>query len=294
MFPCALCIKFFRGGVEVANQEQKGIKIYWPIGLSREMPDRTDRSDVIDQALNDYTPKIMAPGTTVKVDWMKKTTSLLSSAFLGMINDVYMVNDILEAERKGYDAAMVGPHWDPGLIAAREATSIPVTGPGESAMMVAHTLGGHFAILTPLEGLVPMIERNISLYGFKEQAITRRPVRRFGMTYDKLIRCLQGTSDEFLMEFEKTAKECIADGADVIIGGGQFFGPVFIKYQFFSIPNTGVPVVDCAACGLKLAEMLVTMRRSIGLTKSEHINAPFRTPPRDVLDRVRRMFGLSE
>lgn len=161
-------------------------------------------------------------------------------------------------------------------------------------MMVAHTLGNRFAVLTVHEGYVPMIERNIRLYGFETQTITRRPVWRFGMTYDNFVRCLQGTSDEFLVEFEKTAKECIADGADVIIAGGQLFGPAFIKHQFFKIPNTGVPVVDTAACGLKLAEMLVSLHRSMRLTKSEHINAPFRNPPRNVLDQMRRRFNLME
>jgi len=281
-------------GAERLVKEQKDITIYWPIGMSRrDMADREVIPDLIEEALNEYTRQIMASGTSVTVDWMKKTASFYHFICLGMITDIYMVNDILEAERKGYDAAMVGPHWDPGLLAAREAVSIPITGPGESAMMVAQTLGSHFAILTVREDYVPMIERNIRLYGFESRAITRRPVRRFGMTFDNLVWGLQGTSDEFLVEFEKTARECIADGADVIIAGGQFFGPVFIKHQFFTIPNTGVPVVDCAACGLKLAEMLVSLRRSIRLAKSEHVNAPFNSPPREVLDRVRREFNLN-
>jgi allantoin racemase len=277
----------------MAILKDQEIKIYWPIGLSRDMPDRTNRADLIEEAINGYTQLIMAPGTTVTVGWMEKTTSLLSSIFLGMINDVYMVNDILKAERQGYDAAMVGPHWDPGLMAAREAASIPVTGPGESAMLLAHTLGRRFAILDVHEGYVPMVERIIRLYGFEEWAIALRPVRRFGMTYDNFVRCIDGTSDEFLVEFEKTARECIADGADIILAGGQIFGPVFLKHNFFTIPNTGVPVIDVGACGLKLAEMLVSLRRSIRLKKSEHVNAPFRTPPRDILDRVRSTFGLN-
>lgn len=275
-------------------KKQHDMMIYWPIGLSREMPERTEHGDLLEEALNDFTRRIVAPGTSVTIGWMKKTTSLLSSIYLGMINDVYMVNDILEAERQGYAAAMVGPHWDPGLLAAREAASIPVTGSGESAMMVAQTLGSRFAFLTVNEGYVPMIERNIRVYGFENRAIARRPVRRFGMTYNNFVRCLQGSSDEFLVELEKTARDCIDDGADVIIAGGQLFGPALIKHQFFTIPNTGVPVVDPAACGLKLAEMLVSLRLSMKLTKSEHINAPFRTPPRDVLNRVRGDFDLSK
>ena len=60
-------------------------------------------------------------------------------------------------------------------------------------MMVAQTLGSHFAVLTVREDYVPMIERNIRLYGFESRAITRRPIRRFGMIFDNLVWGLQGT-----------------------------------------------------------------------------------------------------
>lgn len=94
------------------------------------------------------------------------------------------------------------------------------------------------------------------------------------------------------MEFCKTARECIDAGADVIIAGGQLFGPIFQRHAFREIPNTGVPVVEVAACGLKLAETLVALRRAIGLRKSEHPNAPFRTPPAAAVDEARRSFGI--
>jgi hypothetical protein len=65
-----------------------------------------------------------------------------------------------------------------------------------------------------------------------------------------------------------------------------------VKHRYFAIPNTGVPVVEVAAAGLKMAETLVRLRRSVGLAKSEHINAPFRTPPREAVDQARRTFGF--
>jgi allantoin racemase len=268
------------------------MKIYWPIGLTRQMPGRTGEAGLIQDSLEAYARQVVSPDTTVTIGWMKRTTSLLSSTYLGMMNDMEVVADILRAEREGYDAAMIGPHWDPGLYAAREAAGIPVAGPAEAAFMVAQTLGRRFAMLTVHEGYVPMIERNIRLYGCEARAISRRPVRRFGMTYDNLIACLKGSSDEFLSEFSKTARECIDDGADVIIAGGQLFGPIFQRHAYLQVPNTGVPVVEVAACGLKMAETLVALRRSIGLRKSEHPNAPFRTPPAAALDEARRTFGF--
>ncbi len=272
--------------------ETAPLKLYWPIGLTREMPGRTNRADLIETSLNDYTRHLMGDRAQVTVAWMDKTTSLLSSIYLGMVNDVYVVNDILKAEAAGHAAAIVGGHWDPGLYAAREAAGIPVVGPGEAAMMVAQTLGRRFAFLTVHEGYVPVIERNIRLYGCEANALAVRPVRRFGMTYENFVDCLEGRSDEFLSAFEKTALDCIEDGADVIIAGGQLFGPVFLANGFTTIANSGVPVVEVSACGLKLAKMLAELRDSIGLRKSEHQNAPFRTPPKEQLAATRTTFGL--
>lgn len=266
------------------------MKLYWPIGLSKSMPGRTSRGDLLDETLKAYTRHVMGPDVDVTIGWLEKTTGLLTSNYLGMVNDMYVINDILKAQESGHDGAIVGGHWDPGLYAAREAATIPVAGPGESAMLLAGTLGRKFALLTVMEGYVPVIEQNILTYGLMSNAISRKPVRKFGMTYENFVECLEGKSDQFLTEFEKSARECIDDGADIIIAGGQLFGPAFVKHSFNSIANTGVPVIETTACGLKFAQTLVSLKRSIGLAKSQHIHSRFKTPPAEMLNEVRSTF----
>jgi allantoin racemase len=271
-------------------------KIYWPIGMTKDMPGRTSRSELIEAALAGYCRHLFDDDTVVKIGWMEKTAGrtpgLMSSLYLGLLNDSYLIRDILRAEREGFDAATVGGHWDPGLWAAREVATVPVVGPGEAAMLAALALGARFAFLTVDEGYVPVIGRNIRLYGLESRAISRRPVRKFGMTYENLVQAIDGRSDEFLVELEKTALECIEDGADVIIAGGQLFGPVFQKHSFWTIPNTGVPVVEVTACALYAAHAQVQLRKKTNLRKSEHKNALFRTPPRDRVDEVLDAFKM--
>jgi len=93
--------------------------------------------------------------------------------------------------------------------------------------MLAQTLGRRFAVLTVHEGYVPMIERSITVYGALPRAINRNPMRNFGMTIDNAVAAATSSDDTFLREFTKVTKQCIADGADVIIAGGQLFGPIF-------------------------------------------------------------------
>jgi len=57
-----------------------------------------------------------------------------------------------------------------------------------------------------------------------------------------------------------------------------------------SIDKTGVPVVEVAACGLKMLETMITLKRTIGLNKSEHPNAPFRTPDKNLVETALKDF----
>lgn len=267
-------------------------RIYWAMGNMRAMPAHSDRGDLFERTCKAYAQSVVSEGTEVTIGWMAKAGSSYTSMYLSMLNDAHVVRDILAAEASGYDAAMIGPHWDPGLYPAREAAGIPVAGPCESAMMVAMTLGKRFAVVTTSDGIVPFIERAIRLYGFDSRAIARKPVRPFGLGFDALIDALEGDGKAFLSRFTKTALECIDDGADVILAGGQLFGPVFTRHGYFTIPGTGVPVVEVAACGLRMAESLVALRRAVGVKKSEQPGSPFRTPPAAEIDGVLKTFGL--
>ena len=268
------------------------IRIYWAMGNVKAMPAHSDRGELFETTCRAYAQSLVAPGTEVTIGWMKKAGTSYNSIYLSMLNDAHVVRDILDAEAAGYDAAMIGPHWDPGLYAAREAARIPVAGPCESAMMIAQTLGKRFAVVTTSDGIVPFIERCMRVYGCEARAISRKPVRPFGLGFDALVAALEGDGDEFLERFTRTARECMNDGADVILAGGQLFGPVFTRHRYHVIPNSGVPVVEVAACGLKIAESLVSLRRAAGIAKSEQPGSPFRSPSAAETDAVLRTFGL--
>jgi len=276
----------------------KKLRLYWAAGRGKELPgdkNRPELGEIVHQATMAYANALVHPGTQVTLGWMRKTTFMLRSAYIGMINDAQMISDILDAERDGFDVAMIGPNWDPGLHPAREAAVIPIAGTGEASMMVASTLGAKYAYLT-VEGYGHLAYRGMRLNGAEGHAIAHRPVREFlplAILYESAVQCVEGSSDQFLTLLEKAAKECIDDGADVIIAGGQFFGPALLKHGFSRVPNTAVPVVDSTGCGLKMAEMLGSLHQSCGLEKSQHHTSPFQTPPREVLDRVRSQFGLT-
>ena len=65
-----------------------------------------------------------------------------------------MLEAAMQAEREGYEAVITGCAGDPGLDAARELVRIPVTGPGESGMLLATLLGYRYSVITILDNTV--------------------------------------------------------------------------------------------------------------------------------------------
>ena len=63
---------------------------------------------------------------------------------------------VKQAEREGYDAAIIGCFFDPGLGAAREITDkLVVAAPAESCMHIAASLGHSFSIIVTRDRAIP-------------------------------------------------------------------------------------------------------------------------------------------
>ena len=55
------------------------------------------------------------------------------------------------------------------------------------------------------------------------------------------------------------------------------------------VRDTGVPVIMGPAAMVKLAEAMVDLRRSLGLTKSEAVTGAYRTTPAYLLEELQAM-----
>jgi allantoin racemase len=172
-----------------------------------------------------------------------------------------------------------------------ETANIPVVGIGEASMLLACSLGYKFAIVTVAPGVIPTIELDLRMYGLQDRAIYR-PVRSLDPSSDTelLLESVTDPHKRLIPNFERVARQCIEDGAEVIIVGCGYYGPILTMHGYNEVPGTGVPVLDCSAAGLKMAEVLVDLHKSIGLNKSSALF--FRRPPADVVERIRRVHGF--
>lgn len=133
---------------------------------------------------------------------------------------------------------------------------IPVIGPCEASMALAHVICHKFSVVTVLRSVIPLLERMVREYGFGERFASVRSIEVPVLELEK-----EGeTKAALLAESRKAIEE---DGADTIILGCTGMLGVARELQ----EALGVPVIDGAVAALKTAESLVDM----GLSQSKRV-----------------------
>jgi allantoin racemase len=231
-------------------------------------------------AMAEFAAKIV-PESKVELRFQERSAHKVSypviipSLFLA--NKAQLVEEAIKCQQEGVNAVMMAPAIDPGLDEARALASIPVVGSLESGMAVSQFIGRRVGIIGVRAGYTTIIDNNVKRYGLRERLIDNRPVRFWEMDYKDVTRALLGDGSDFLGQFEQVGQELIEEGADVIVGGCQFFGAILNRVGYKWVMGNGVPFIDCGAAGLKMAESMAGLARSIGLKKSESPFSPFQS-----------------
>ncbi|MEM1583700.1 MAG: aspartate/glutamate racemase family protein [Nitrososphaerota archaeon] len=166
-----------------------------------------------------------------------------------------VVEKVLEAEGKGYDAAVINCFDDPGLEAAREKASILVLGVGETSMLTALHLGYRFAVISTGE-------KSKASYDIKALKLGVRD--RLAYASGIPLHVLELRTDEertrrmILEEGKKAVEEHLAEV--IVLGCSGMIGLA----EWMS-EELKVPVIDPAITTFKIAEALA----SIGLKHSK-------------------------
>ncbi|WP_028216689.1 aspartate/glutamate racemase family protein [Paraburkholderia oxyphila] len=74
-------------------------------------------------------------------------------------------NEVIKAEKAGFDAVIVGCCYDPGVRVSRELVDIPVVGPLEATMLFAPYYGHDFVVVTDHHKAVPYLRDMVRVYG---------------------------------------------------------------------------------------------------------------------------------
>ena len=168
---------------------------------------------------------------------------------------LWVVEQAVEAERRGFDAVITGCFSDPGVEAARELVVIPVIGPGETALYTARMLAQHFSVVTPLPETVPLAREQAHRTGMQ-------PFIASIVSFDLSVEAIRARDPATIPRLIDVCRACVEDdGAEAIVCGCASMSVLSDEIA----AEVGVPVLNSVRLSLRAAEMLV----GAGLTHSK-------------------------
>jgi allantoin racemase len=177
-----------------------------------------------------------------------------------------LLSGVMRAEKKGFDALIVGCFGDPGVEAARELAKIPIIGPCEASLAASIPLGHKTTIITVLQNVSHSLRRVARVARLEDRLAS---VRAVDVPVLDLAKERPTVIEAFVQEGRKALEE---DGADVLVPGCMSMA--FLRIAEDAQKELGVPVLNPAAVALKTAELYVRL----GLSHSKRAY-PF--PPKD-------------
>jgi Asp/Glu/hydantoin racemase len=149
-----------------------------------------------------------------------------------------LARHVLAADAPAIDAVGLACFGDPGLLALKEISPIPVLGMAEASMTSAIQRGGRVAIITGGARWVPMLREFVAMLGLADRLAAIRATALTGAEIAADPARVEG-------ELVALARRCVEeDGADVVILGGA--GLVGIADRIAA--QVPVPVLDSLAC----------------------------------------------
>ncbi|MEA5463732.1 aspartate/glutamate racemase family protein [Leptothoe sp. PORK10 BA2] len=156
---------------------------------------------------------------------------------------------ILDTESDAFILACWG---DPGIEAAREITARPVVGIAEASLYVANMLAAKWSVVTTLHRVRDMVEKTVHKTGLTARCASVRT------TTLSVLDTEQDRAATLDVLTEASLLAIHTDGAEAICLGCA--GMSGLEQQLED--RLGVPVIDAIAAAVKMAESLVSLRKT--------------------------------
>lgn len=195
----------------------------------------------------------------------------ISAADLALA-DIGMLEAGLDAQAEGYDAVCIDTVSDSGVAALRSELSIPVIGPGRSAMLTAMTLGDRFSIVTMWEHWRHLYEKTLKDLGIAHACAS---IRSLDVEPDNQ-SLMTGKEEAIFPALEALARRCLSeDRAQVIILGST----TMHQSHAYLAERLPVPVINPGPLSYRIALTLL----DLGLSHSPAAYPATRVPRHDMV-----------
>lgn len=169
-----------------------------------------------------------------------------------------LLDAVMEAERTGVAAAVIGNIQDPALHECRQICEIPVVGMLEASMAFATSIGRSVVLVTTSEATIPLLEDRLRQYGFASRVQSIRPMLR-GLTAVSESFDVRERRAEAVNEFRAVAEPAVREGAEVVLPASGMLATLIAVEAGFSAAwdlDLGAPVLNPAWLAVASAAQL--------------------------------------
>ena len=251
---------------------------------------RADAWPAYNRTLRGVLDTVKDPGCEISVHGMTKIGGIGDQfRYLEFLETNELLENVVRAEREGYDAFLIGNIGDPGLYAAREIATIPVLGLCETSLHLASMMGGNFSLVTANAKFTPRIIENVQRYGLAGRLAAVRKMR-----VERLVDLDAGfvdplTRQALLDGFAEAAAGCVESGAEVVIPAVGVLMALLAESGVHEAGG-GAIVLNGIMALVKMGETAVRMHRLMGGRFTSKL-CSFAPPPSSQIDELRRHYG---
>jgi Asp/Glu/hydantoin racemase len=167
--------------------------------------------------------------------------------YVTAINLESVYHQAVQAEKEGFDGAIITCVFDPALAETRRAVNIPVVGLGEATLVMASLMGDRFGLISPTPLLTDPLLQTVASYGMEDRVVSVRAMN-VPWTQQELAYFDSG---EVIQDFRGVAGELVKEGADVLVPLCGLLSPLVRmvpgaddRFSGGVVEVDGVPVVD--------------------------------------------------
>ena len=195
-----------------------------------------------------------------------------------------VLNKMIQAGEKGYDAIAIGCFLDPAMQEAREVVKIPVFGLGETSMLAACMFGHKFSGVAFHAKQAQYYDRKAFEYGLSSRHV---PFGNLGMDFNE-VQTAFARPERMTGSFLGESRRLAAQGAEVILAACATVNAIIRREKILEVD--GALVMDCNAVLLKLTEAMAELAAGVGLRASQRLL--YRRPDRHLLGDWMRIYGF--
>ena len=181
-----------------------------------------DHLDVYRRAVTKHAAEVLGDDAEVDVHGLPSdvygelsATAALSNAFVYHRTLDHVLTNAIEAERKGYDAFVIGSFSEPLLREIRSAIDIPVASLTEASLLVGCSLGKLIAPISNAAPVVWMVRNAVEKHGLGARVLEVQSIEP--PLEEPALAAAYERPEPVVAAFTAAAERAVAKGADVII-----------------------------------------------------------------------------